>query len=259
MKNLLILVIVICAVSCESTPKKNPDGTWVKKEFYDDGILKCEMHLRDSLRQGITKNFDKKGKLMSTVNYINNIKEGVAKNYYPSGVINQEMFYKNNKLEGEAKMYYESGKLFMVTNYLNNKRHGMEQTYYESGNLKSQVEYYKGSAGLGLKEFSAGGEDITKRPTIVIREKNSPFDGVLVLEIALSDKSRNVKFFQDTLIHGKYMYKYMNNIETHGGIGKMVFHKSGTIQMKKLNIVTEITTKNRNKLVLQRTYNLVVN
>lgn len=259
MKNLLILIIVICAVSCESTPKKNPDGTWVKKEFYDNDVLKCEMQLKDSLRHGITKNFDRKGKLMSTVHFVNNVRDGEAKNYYPSGKINQEMVYKNNKLEGEAKMYYESGKLYMVTQYLDNKRHGMEQTYYESGGLKSQLEYYKGGAGMGLKEFSASGEEITKRPTIVVSEKNSPFDGRMVLEISLSDKSRNVKFFQDTLVHGKYMYKYMNNIETHGGIGKITWYKSGVIQMKKLSIVAEVTTKNRNKLILQRTYNLVIN
>lgn len=259
MKKLLILVIVICMVSCESTPKKNPDSTWVKKEFYDNGILKCEMQLKDSLRHGVTKNFDSKGKLMSTVHFVNNIREGVARNYYPSGTINQEMVYKNNKLEGEAKMYYESGKLYMVTQYLNNKRHGVEQTYYESGSLKSQVEYYKGGAGMGLKEFSVGGEEVTKRPTIVIREKNAPFDGQLVLEISLSDKSRNVKFFQDTLVQGKYMFKYMNEIETQGGVGRLVCYKSGSIQMKKLNIVAEVTTKNRNKLILQRTYNLVIN
>ncbi|HEX2936218.1 MAG TPA: toxin-antitoxin system YwqK family antitoxin [Bacteroidales bacterium] len=261
MKNLLLLLaIVVIAVSCDSSQKNNPDGTWVKKEYYDNGnILKCEMQLKDSLRHGVTRNYDRKGKLMSMAHFVNNKKEGVAINYYPSGIINQEMVYKDNKLEGEAKMYYETGKLYMISHYLNNKKQGLEQTFYESGKLKSEQEYYNGGAGIGLKEYSTSGEEVTKKPTIVIREINPPFEEKLILEISLSNKSSNVKFYQDTLVHGKYMYKYMNSIDTRNGVGRLTWYKSGLIQMKKLNIVAEVTTQRRNKLIIQRSYNLVVN
>jgi antitoxin component YwqK of YwqJK toxin-antitoxin module len=255
-----IIWIGFVFVSCNNGETTNPDGTKVIKEYYKNNVLKAEITVKDTLRHGVTKNYDKNGKLMSMANFVDNRKEGVAKNFYSTGSVQQEMFYKKDKLEGEAKMFYENGKVYLKTFYVNNKKHGLEQTFYENGKLQSEVEYLNGWAGTGLKEYNEQGVLLTKKPTIEVREINPPFNNKLILEISLSDKNRNVKFYLDTLLMGKYLHKYIyiQSVHSNKGIGSVEYIKSKTIQLKKLNIVAEITTPRKNKLVIQRTYNLVI-
>jgi len=256
-----LIYCCVLLVSCTSDGEKNPDGTRIIKEYYKNKVLKAEISVKDTLRHGLTKNYDSSGKLMSTANFVNNRKEGVAKNYYSSGNMQQEMFYKQDKLEGEARMYYKNGKLYMKTFYVNNKKHGLEQTFYANGKLQSEIEYYQGGAGIGLKEYNDQGTLLTKKPTIEVREVHPPFDNMLILEITLSDKSSNVKFYLDTLVFGKYLHKYIKiqAIPTESGVGKIIWRKNNTMQFKKLNIVAEIITPRKNKMVIQRSYNLVIN
>jgi antitoxin component YwqK of YwqJK toxin-antitoxin module len=227
----------------------NPDGTKVVKEFYKNKRLKAEVTVKDTMRHGITKNYDEQGNLMSTVNYVDGYKDGVTVNYYKSGAKNQEMYYEKNQLQGEAKMYYEDGNVYMITNFKDGKKHGLEKTFYKNGKVQMEAEYYKGGIGIGLKEYNEKGEIINKAPSIEVKEGRRTANGHIMLEISLSDRSSAVKFYNDTLIQNKFSFPYMRQIDSKQGKGTFEY-----IPGRKINIIAVKTTSRRNSQVIQRSY-----
>ena len=74
---------------------------------------------KDSLRQGVWRNFWPSGKLSSEVVYRNNKKQGLEISWYNhSHCVKQETYYNNGQLDGPVTFYSKNCAKEFIENYL---------------------------------------------------------------------------------------------------------------------------------------------
>jgi uncharacterized protein len=123
----------------------SPEGIIVEKElfvndrkegkayyYFDDGKLKEEVPYEQGKKEGIGREFDKDGNVISLLEYHNNylvnrelinrkdsrgLKQGTWKEFYPDGRLYKEMQYSDNALDDIYKEYAPNGSLSMVLKY----------------------------------------------------------------------------------------------------------------------------------------------
>lgn len=215
----------------------------------------------DSVRQGITKNYDKSGHLVSKVNYENNRMHGVAYNYYPSGKVHSKIIYHEGRKNGNEIWFYESGKVFRISPFTNGKLNGIQQFFYESGRIMAEVPYKDNKPGMGLKEYNESGKLITSYPQIIIREINHlAMENKFILKISLSNKSGRVKFYTGKLDEGIYFNdRALIPLNTENGEAEYyVYVFPRGMVMEKLNIIANYKTPRGNPYIIQKKYNLAV-
>jgi antitoxin component YwqK of YwqJK toxin-antitoxin module len=249
-------------MQCDSFSIKNKKrGPHVIYEYYENGRLKSEISMKDSVRQGITKNYDKSGHLLSKINYENNQMHGVAINYYPSGRVHSKIIYQEGRKNGNEIWYYESGKVFRISPFINGKLNGVQQFYYESGSPMAEVPYKNGKPGAGLKEYNGSGQLITRYPQIVIREINHlATENKFMLKISLSNKSDKVNFYMGKLEDDRYFdNSSLTPLVTKNGEAEYyIYVFPGSRVMEKMNIIANYKTPRGNPYIIQKKYNLAV-
>jgi antitoxin component YwqK of YwqJK toxin-antitoxin module len=50
---------------CDNSSSKKASDDNIVKEFYSNGVIKTEISVKDSLREGPTRNYDTQGRLVS--------------------------------------------------------------------------------------------------------------------------------------------------------------------------------------------------
>jgi hypothetical protein len=156
--------------------------------------------------------------------------------------------------------YYENGKPYSINPFINDKLNGIQKKYYKSGKIMAEIPYKDDQPGIGIREYTDKGELITNYPKIIIEEINriDP-DNKFILNIYLSNRSANVKFYLDNLDDDKYLKKYMYEIETRRGIAARVYEvPPGYVKFQKINIIAKAKTRMGNPFIVQRTYNLAI-
>jgi len=255
-----LLVLVSCGKTDNSETAAGSDEN-VVREYFANGKLKTEISVRDSFRQGPTKNYDSEGNLLSEVNYIDNVKEGITTNYYvPSGNVNSTLVYKAGIKEGDETWYYESGKEYRVTPYVGGKMNGVQKLFYESGALMAEVPYKDNYPGKGLKEYREDGTLRDEYPTIVITEENhlATANSVL-LRISLSNKSTGVKFYRGSLDEGIYLSDEMSEMATQNGVTQLQFNlPRGARLDQTINIAARFESRASMPYITNTTYRLQV-
>ncbi len=246
-KNLFVLIFALFIVqSCtiESSSKKEK-GAKGEKEIPD----------------GIRKSYHDNGKIRSEVSYKGGKKNGLAKDYYATGQLRLEMNYKDGEKDGESKMYYENGKLFRITPYKGGLIDGIQKKYRENGDLMSEAPFKLDKPGLGLKEYTLQNKLKEGYPEIKIKEINTlSLNNEFTLEISLSEKAKNVKFYLGQLVDGKYLSDglyHITMVSPSKGIHKFLLPR-GAFQMEKLNIITSFETLQDNVCIIQKPYNLAI-
>ncbi len=92
----------------------------------------------------------KNGNLKTEGYYIRDtVKDGLFKEYYPTGKIKAQVNYKQNKREGQLIQYYEDGSVDRKINYVNGVRSGIALWYFENGAIK----YYQAYSPEGKSMF----------------------------------------------------------------------------------------------------------
>jgi antitoxin component YwqK of YwqJK toxin-antitoxin module len=245
---------LLALMSCNSSKKE------VVEEFYPNGIIKTEIHVEDGMRNGITKNFDEKGRVVSTAEYKNDTLEGEMINYNPeNGKITAKALYKKNNQDGPATLCYTDGSLYREMFYIDGHLDSIVKTYWPDGKLQAENLFKMSDCAVGLKEWDKTGKEI-KQPYIVIEEINQlALMNKFILKIYLSDGTKKVDFYAGDLKEGKYFDPDIATIRDENGVTTMQFmvprHKS---LMQKFSVVSKSRTELGNTLVLQRSYNLAV-
>lgn len=224
-------------------------------ELFDieDVSFKKEKNLK--VYNGVRKNYIK-GKLASTVTYKDSLKNGPAINYYPNGKINMKFNYKNNLKDGDYEWFYENGNLYISGQYTEGEKDGLFKTYRKNGTLKAEMPWNSGNPCKGLKEYFESG-NLKPAPIIVVKHRNTvKLDGKYVLEMQLSDKSKNASFFEGG-IEGGCLSNYYITISTIKGKGKHEFHiYPGNFLMTTIPIVAKVETRDKNIYVLEKKINI---
>jgi len=245
----------------EPEPPADPTGIRILKEYYPDGKIKSETGAIGKLRQGESKDYRKDGTLENVITYENNIKHGRAANYYPDGkTLKTEMTYVNGYKQGDAFWYYPDGKIYRKTPYLTGYINGIRITYYENGSIQAETPYLNGNPGIGLKEYTQDGKLKSYEAKIRIREIDKvSLDNSFTLVFSLSDKGRNVKFYQGKLSNGLYWNEQLEPIPTENGVARLQFHISkGTFKMETLSIIARDKTRLNHTHILKKEYHLAV-
>jgi hypothetical protein len=244
MRKAIVLLTIICS-SClfekgkSTTDKSKSDAEKLQVTKYANGKRKAEVPYKDGKRNGMSKSYDMKGN------------------------ISLELPYVNDKREGQSKKYYEGGKqVFQTTEYKDDKMHGVQVKYRLNGAVMSEARFENGYPCAGLKQYLTDNTLKQKYPKIIVK----PIDmlettGSYVLEISMSEKVREVKYYTGKLSPSgclsDNLYYVMLDEQRKTGILKYNLQPGGFL-MEELNIIAAVETLQGNTYITQRTYNLAI-
>jgi len=258
--SLAILSILICSCGKSAKNESQPlPGTTIVREKYSTGGIKSEITMVNDIRQGITKNFDRQGRLLSEVNYVDNLKEGIATNYYAAtGKIHSTITFKYDIKEGDETWYYESGKPYRISPYVQGKIEGVQKLLYENGQVKAEIPYKNGLLGLGTQEYNKDGSPIKDYPEIVIKkEDHLKTANKVLLVISLSKEAKDVRFYTGDLSESKYLHEDLLARATQEGSTQVDFTvPPGSRINEDIVITASYKTRMGNPRVVTKTYNL---
>jgi antitoxin component YwqK of YwqJK toxin-antitoxin module len=101
---------------------------------------------KDSLKQGIWKEFWGNGDLKSEVSYKNNKKQGLEIVWFDEpDCVELEAYYKDGLLDGPSIYYSKKCKKDFYENFKNGLKDGLELAYYPNGRIKAEGNFKKGN------------------------------------------------------------------------------------------------------------------
>ena len=217
---------------------------------------------KNTEKENVVQSFDKSGKVTKEITMENGKKNGIAKTFYSNGNVNLEINYKDNLKNGISRRYYESGKLYQESEFRDGQQVGIQKKFDEEGKLLSVARFEEGEPCSGLKEYLDDGSERKSFPSIVITPVNRLLtDGVYILVVTLSDKSKRVNFYKGRLTKGGCLGNSLVPLagDKKKGEGEIrYFLGQGQYVMEELNIVAEIKTRYGNSYLTQRSYNVAI-
>jgi len=114
---------------------------------------------KDSLKQGVWKEFWSNGDVKSEVIYKNNKKQGLEIKWFDEpDCVEQETYFKDGVLDGPIVYYSKKCKRDFMETFKNGVKEGPEVTYYSNGHVKSEGTYKKGNLNGYYKVFDKNGK-----------------------------------------------------------------------------------------------------
>jgi antitoxin component YwqK of YwqJK toxin-antitoxin module len=229
----------------------DPDNGF-KKIYYESGVLKQEVNLKNGLLNGSFKQYHENGKLHISGNFLSGEKNGFIKEYYEDGTLQNEYTAVKGEIDGELKQYTD-GRLTSIMNYKKGKKHGncIHLEYDEEGVLYVKhtqaylndiengrwnvVRYAEGeeeeisyvSFVNGLKEGSCK-EYLSSDSLQTAEYKNGKLDGLCTLQVLVNLTSMesyepiyfmpisSISNYSQGLLNGKSTYFTMGNKLSEG-------------------------------------------
>jgi antitoxin component YwqK of YwqJK toxin-antitoxin module len=125
---------VVSAKGVFSEDKRN--GKWIF--YYPNGAVKSESTYVDGKQNGISKSYNKNGKVTAEIPYKDDKVNGTRILYTDEGVKQKEEQVKDNKRNGKSTTYFKNGKIQISAVYSNDKLDGNWTEYYEDGKKKME-------------------------------------------------------------------------------------------------------------------------
>ncbi|MBP5589159.1 MAG: toxin-antitoxin system YwqK family antitoxin [Bacteroidales bacterium] len=203
--------------------------------YYPDGKLKQTIPYNDGKRDGLAKEYDEDGVVITLSEYRNDrqltrerinrtdrngIKQGVWKEFYPTGTVKSEANYKDNLLNGYYREYDVNGKNIFTQLYDNGtlieaKTDDTEeiviQNMYDSNNRLIYSGPYRNNVKVGIhREYDEKGN--------VVKASTYNDSGLLLSEGVVDDNgNRNGSwkdFYPDVSIkaEGQYSNNYQSGV-----------------------------------------------
>lgn len=113
---------------------------------------------KDSLKQGLWKEFWPNGDLKSEVSYKNNKKQGLEINWFDEpDCVELEAYYKDGLLDGPSISYTKKCKKDIFQTFKNGLKDGLELEYYPNGHVKAEGKFKKGNLDGYYKVYDRNG------------------------------------------------------------------------------------------------------
>ena len=116
----LILLILIFIVGC----------TRIKKEYWNNGTKKSEIHTKDDSYEGKATWWYEDGKKQLECFYKDNLLDSIMTRWYNTGIKQEEAHYKKNKLEGTTVIWDRKGNLASKGIYKDGELNGLYVEWY---------------------------------------------------------------------------------------------------------------------------------
>ena len=167
--------------------------------------------------------------------------------------------YVDNIKQGETIWYYKNGNPYRVTTYVDGKMEGIRKIYYQSGKLQAEIPYIKGEAQEGLIEYDRNGNLIKNYPKLVFRSENLiKTKSQYIIYFYLSDKSKNVKYYQE--VKNDLGNLHLNHILSKNGQGKLELQvPRASNERHTITIIAKTESKLGNPLIIKSNYDFVLN
>jgi len=198
-------------------------------------------------KNGLVHTYNADGSISASINCKDDIRHGLASDFYTDGKLRAKIDYVNGVKEGKAKWYHRNGNLFRITDYVADQRHGFQKKYYDDGTLMSEAEFYEDFAALGLKEYSQSGNERKAKTTFVLGESTRISDGSTVVEVRLSNKVKEITFYQGELIDSKFLHSGLDEVNKTANMGYLTFPAG----VKQLSVIAMYKTRYKNYRVVQ--------
>jgi antitoxin component YwqK of YwqJK toxin-antitoxin module len=117
------------------------NGSWIV--YHENGEPKVITPFVNGMRNGMSVEFDKKGRLTKMASFVNDEFHGNYKEYV-SYIPIRESNFKNGKLHGLHKEYNERGELFRDMEFKDGVQNGKMNYYNPEGEITTTFEYKNG-------------------------------------------------------------------------------------------------------------------
>lgn len=110
--------------------------------------LESEITLRDSVPNGMAKQYHPNGKLHRETNYVNGVLEGPGRGYYENGTLQEEVYFTNGEYDRTKKYYHPNGQLWVEHEYKLGKPWNANANYDSSGKKRDAGTLRNGNGTL---------------------------------------------------------------------------------------------------------------
>jgi hypothetical protein len=198
--------------------------------------------------------------LIKEVTFRNGVREGLMKSFYAGGQLYQTFWYENGLKEDSVRWYYLEGQLFRTTPYKHDTIDGIQKQYYRNGKLKAKIGYSKGMRTRFFQEFTADSKLIGPYPEITVSIQDSyRKNGACIIELGLSDKKAEVKFFRGNFIDERFDTTLCKYIKPSNGKSYIYLKKNAKPGPDHLDIIASMTTLFGNKYLEYKKIDLPYN
>ena len=144
----------------------------VQHEYYPNGKVKREASFRDGKNEGVWREFDEQGNVVSSQTYQKGVltgqgivdtdgkRRGRYKEFYPDSTLRAEGLFVEGERSGEWRFYYQTGELQEVGSYNEGQPDGIWTWYYANGQKQVEEQFYKGQLNGSYKEYDSRGNTI---------------------------------------------------------------------------------------------------
>jgi hypothetical protein len=214
---------------------------------------------REDPYNGVRKNYNKEGRLISAITYKDSLRHGLARNYYANGKVQAEFNYLRGYKHGEEKVYYENGDIYMITHYENGKKNGTQKKFYSENRLMAEIPYENNNVIPGLKEYNKSGK--LKRNDTKIDFKlidKTAFENKFELRMQLSDGSK-VANFERYYVDEEGELLGSKMLVSNNGVAKIDFFLApGKSLLDEIYIMAQRKTSLGNPEIIKDSYHLVI-
>lgn len=145
-----------------------------RQEFYPDGSLMSEGTFRKGVKDGVYKEFDENGELITSGLFAMGKllakgkydelgrRQGPWIGFYPDGTPMWEGSYKDDEEVGTWKYYFRDGKLEQVGSYRVGKPSGIWKWYYPNGELRKEEDWLRGYRDGTVLEYDSLGNILVR-------------------------------------------------------------------------------------------------
>lgn len=152
---------------------KNGKKSGYAKEFYRDGTLKIFQHYINDTLNDSSIYYHPNGRIASIQLYRDNKKEGIWRDYNKQGKLVSEISFKNNYFDGTSVKYsYRSVKMLTRLNFKEGRKDGLEEKFHADGSIQSKCYFKDGNPCIGLEEWNKKGVKIDNNFKIFVTEVN---------------------------------------------------------------------------------------
>jgi hypothetical protein len=186
--------------------------------------------------------------LIKEITFRNGVREGLMKSFYAGGQLYQTFWYENGLREDSVRWYYLEGQLFRTTPYKHDTIDGIQKQFYRSGKLKAKIGYSKGMRTRFFQEFTDEGKLFGPYPEITVTIQDSyRKNGAYIIDLGLSDKNTEVKFFRGNFINERFDTTMCKYIKPSNGKSIIYLKKTAKAGPDHIDIIAAMTTLFGNK------------
>lgn len=172
---------------------------------------------KDSLKQGVWKEFWINGDLKSEVSFKNSKKQGLEINWFDfPDCVEHESYYKDGVLDGPSIYYSKKCKKDFFETFKDGVKDGLELAYYPNGNIKAEGNFKKGNLNGYYRVYDKNGNFSFESRSTDVETNLSPNIADTVNSVVFNVLKRN-KQWKNKLIVADLtgsMYPYAQQIST---------------------------------------------